>query len=132
MADLLAATTSARTTLRLDTPDQVFPVLAEACAPGVRSIRDATEIDLRAAKTFQYLDREHELLIQRDCLTDEPVAPQELIDLYGVRAQMLAPIVRDGRLVGIISVHHAATPRDWSEDEVEAIRAAAARVADTL
>ena len=132
MADLLAATAAARTTLRLDTPGQVFPVVAEACAPGVRSIRDATEIDLRGAKTFQYLDREHAMLIQRDCLTDEPVAPQELIDLYGVRAQMLAPIVRDGRLVGIISVHHATTPRDWSEDEVGALRDTAARVANTL
>ena len=72
------------------------------------------------------------MLIQRDCLTDEPVAPQELIDLYGVRAQMLAPIVRDDRLVGIISVHHATTPRDWSEDDVGALRDTAARVANTL
>lgn len=132
MADLLAATKASRTTLRLDTPGQVFPVVAEACAPGVRSIRDATEIDLRAAKTFQYLDREHELLVQRDCLVDEPVAPQELIDLYGVRAQMLAPILRDGRLAGIISVHHAATPRDWTAEEIEELRQAAEQVTEAL
>jgi len=132
MAELLAAARASRTTLRLDTEGQVFPVVAEACAPGVRSIRDATEIDLRAAKTFQYLEREQKLLVQRDCLTDEPVAPQELIDLYGVRAQMLAPIVRGERLAGIISVHHAETPRDWAPEEVAALERTAVEVTRML
>jgi maleate isomerase len=132
VSQLLESTGASRVTLRLDQPGEVFPVVAEACAPGVRSIRTATEIDLRAAKTFQYLEREHELLVQRDCLTDEPVAPQGLIELYGVRAQMLAPIVRDDHLVGIISVHHAATPRDWSPQEICLLERAAAEVATAL
>src|SRR3990172_9564471 len=93
MRELLEATRASRVTLRLDTPGEVFPVVAEALAPGVRSIRSATEIDLRKAGTFQFLAREWRLLIQADCLVDEPVAPPELIELYGVRAQMLAPIV---------------------------------------
>lgn len=128
VAELLESVAASRVTLRLDTPGAVFPVVAEACAPGVRSIRDATEIDLRAAKTFQEIERTHRLLVQRDCLADEPVAPAELIELYGVRAQVLAPLVRDGRLVGIVSVHHAATPRAWTQSELDAIEAAAARV----
>ena len=131
-AELLEATRAGRVTLRLDTPGDVFPVVAEACAPGVRSIRGATEIDLRAAKTFQYLEREQRLLIQRDCLTDEPVAPRELIELYGVRAQMLGPVLRDGRLAGIVSVHHPETPRDWTPLEIEALRRAAEVVTGTL
>ena len=125
--ETLAATQGSRVTLRVDTPGAVFPVVAEACAAGVRPIRDATEIDLRAAATFQWLAREHRTLVQRDCLRDEPVAPQALADLYGVRAQILAPLVRDGRLVGIVSVHHAATPRVWAPSEVAAAESAARR-----
>jgi maleate isomerase len=130
--ELLRVTRASRVTLRLDTPGETFPVVAEACAPGVRSIRNATEIDLRAAATFQWLEREGRLLVQRDCLEDEPVAPVELIDLYGVRAQVLAPLIRSGRLFGIISVHHAGTPREWTPAEVVAIEEAAGRLLDAV
>ncbi len=130
--ELLEATGASRVTLRLETPGQVYPVVAEALSPGVGSIREATEIDLRAARTFQFLDREHRLLVQRDCLTDEPVAPPELIELYGVRAQMLAPLVRDERLIGIVSVHHAGTPRDWTEAEIAALNGAVERIQGLL
>jgi maleate isomerase len=132
MRELLETTRASRVTLRLDTPGSVFPVVAEALAPGMRSIRDSTEIDLTRAATYRWLERERRLVVQRDCLVDEPAAPAELIELYGVRAQMLAPLVRDGRLVGIVSVHHAATARDWKDAEVGAVEAAAARVLDSL
>jgi maleate isomerase len=128
MQELLETTSASRTTLRLDTPGEVFPVVAEALAPGVRSIRSATEIDLRKAETFRVLARERRLLVQADCLVDEPVAPPELIELYGVRSQMLAPIVKDGNLAGIISVHHAGTPREWSTAEIGALESAVERV----
>jgi maleate isomerase len=129
---LLRTTGASRVTLRLESPDEVFPVVAEACAPGIRSIRNATEIDLRAAETFRWLERERRLLVQRDCLEDEPLAPAELIELYGVRAQMLAPLVRNGRLIGIISVHHAETPREWAPAEIAGVEQAAARVLQDL
>jgi GAF domain-containing protein len=132
MRELLHATGASRVTLRVDTRGEGFPVRAEALAPGVRSIRDASEIDLRRAKTFQFLERERRLLVQSDCLVAEPVVPPELIELYGVRAQMLAPLVRDGRLVGIVSVHHAGTPREWTDEEVAALEATAARVLENL
>jgi GAF domain-containing protein len=130
--DLHDALRASRTTLRIDTPGEVFPVVAEAAAPGVRSLRHATEIDLRAAATFRWLDRKHATLVQRDCLEDDPVAPPELIELYGVRAQILVPLVRDGRLVGIVSVHHAGTPRNWTPDEVRAAEDAATSILAAL
>jgi maleate isomerase len=129
---LLQATGASRVTLRLDTPGEVYPVVAEACAPGVRSIKGATEIDLRRAKTFQFLERERRVLVQADCLVDEPAVPPALIELYGVRAQMLAPLVSGGRLVGIVSVHHAGWPRKWTEAEIAALEAAAARARSAL
>lgn len=131
-AELLEATGASRVTIRLDTPGEVYPVAAEAVAPDMRSIRGATEIDLRKAETFRFLDRERQTLVQRDCLRDEPAVPAELIELYGVRAQILVPVVSAGGLAGIVSVHHAATVRDWTEAEVAAAEAAAARVRDLL
>lgn len=127
--DLLESVEGSRTTVRLDTPgDAFYPVVAEATAPGVRSIRHETGIDLRGAATFQQLDRTLDLLIQDDLLAAEAPPPPELIGRYGARAQMLAPVVRDGCMVGFVSVHYGPDARAWSDGDVAAIRAAAARV----
>lgn len=125
--ELLEATGASRVTIRLDAPDVVFPVVAEALAPGVRSIRGDDSIDLRRAATFRFLERELRQLVQSDCLAGEHPAPRELVELYGVRAQMLAPILRGGRLVGIVSVHDAARPREWGEGETAALNDAVER-----
>jgi GAF domain-containing protein len=130
--ELLERTGATRTTLRLDRPGAVFPVAAEALAPGARSIRDETGIDLRKAATVQFLEREQRNLIQGDCGAGDYPAPPELIELYGVKAQMLAPIVRDGRLAGIVSVHYAPSTREWSAGDVEALDDAARRVLEEL
>jgi maleate isomerase len=132
LEDLRDATAASRVTLRLDTPGQVFPVVGEALAPGIRSIRDATEIDLRAAATFRYLDREKRALIQSDCEGGDYPAPRELIQLYGVKAQMLAPVVRDDRLAGIVSVHYAPAIRRWSASDITALEDAVARIQEIL
>lgn len=121
---LLAETGASRTTLRLDAPDAVFPVVAEALAPGVGSIAADTSIDLRASPMFAFLEREQQLLVQPDLLEAEVAPPPELIAQYGARAQMLAPVVRRGRLVGILSVHHAPGPREWPPGGVAALERA--------
>ncbi len=119
--NLLRQTGASRTTLRLDRPDGFFPVVAEALAPGIRSIADDTSIDLRASATFQSLERERQLLIQSDLLAADPAPPAELIELYGARAQMVAPVVRDDALVGIVSVHYSPGPRTWMDEDVAAL-----------
>ena len=67
-------------------------------------------------------------LVQSDLSVGEPRAPDALIKFYGVRAQMLAPIERDGRLAGWISVHEARGPRNWTEQDQAALRKAVERV----
>jgi maleate isomerase len=121
---LLTETGASRTTLRLAAPEAVFPVVAEARAPDVASIAGSTSIDLRAAPTFQFLERERRLLIQSDLLDAEVAPPPQLIAQYGARAQMLAPILRDDRLVGILSVHYAPGPRDWTPEDIGALERA--------
>ena len=110
----------------------MFPVVAEALGPGARSIAGDSSIDLRAAATFKFLEREQRNLIQEDCAAGESPAPPELIEFYGVKAQMLAPIVRDGQLVGIVSVHYAPATREWTEEDVGALEDATRRVTEAL
>jgi len=125
---LLRSTGASRTTLRLDLSDQdagLDAVVAEALAPGVRPLRGDTSIrNLRDVSTVRFLEEQRRLLVQNDCSTDDLAPPPELIEFYGVKAQMLAPIVREDRLVGVISVHHALGPRDWSSEDVAVLQEA--------
>src|SRR5262249_39774943 len=105
-----------------------FPVAAEALSDGAKSIAPATSVPQWTAPTVRWLDRERRLLVQDDLADADPAPPQALIDAYGVCAQMLAPIERDGRLVGWISVHYAPSPRRWSPDDVAALEQAQRRV----
>lgn len=132
MQELLDKTGAGRVTLRLDEPDEVFPVKAEALAPGVRPIKGDTSIDLRKIATYKWIKRELRPLIQTDCANEDPAPPRELVEHYGVGAQMLGPIVRNGELGGIISVHHVGGSREWKPEEVAALEDAVRRVTAAL
>lgn len=125
--DLLAASGASRITLRLDTPGDNFPVVAEALAAGVASIREG-RLDQRNAPTAHRLMETLDVLVQNDTLTADPPPPPELIQFYGTLAQMLGPIVSGNEVIGWLSVHENRGPRDWQADEVEALRTAMARV----
>lgn len=130
--DLLRTTAATRVTVRLEDEAGGFPVVAEALARGARSIAGDSSIDLRAAPTFRFLERELRPLIQDDILDSDTAPPPDLIARYGARAQMLAPVVRDARMVGFVSVHESEGPRRWMPEEIGAIESAAGRVAATL
>jgi maleate isomerase len=135
LAQLLASTNASRTTLRLDDAQHGFhidDVAAEALAPGQNSLRGVTSINQRAAATAQWVEKNRRLLVQDDLSQGEPRPPEALVRLYGVRAQMLAPIERDGRLDGWISVHEAGSTRHWSAQEQEAVLHAAKQVLGAL
>lgn len=135
LAALLKATDASRTTLRLDDAGHGFhidDVAAEAVAPGQNSLRGVTSINQRAAATAQWVEKNRALLVQDDLSQGEPRPPEALVRLYGVRAQMLAPIERDGRLDGWISVHEARSTRRWSASEQQAVLNAAEQVKRAL
>jgi maleate isomerase len=129
--DLLTTTTASRTTLRLGLPKRnlrVDKVAAEAIAPGVRPIGEDSSIDQRALPTVKFIEEERRILVQNDCLTADPAPPAALIDFYGVKAQMLGPIVLDDSVIGWISVHYTPGPREWTHKDVAALRDAVERV----
>lgn len=130
--ELLHATGASRTTLRLEEPGGDFPVVAEALAPGIRSIKGSSRISVRNSATFAFFERERRILVVNDCRTSDPPTPQELMDFYGVRAEILAPLLDGERIIGIVSVHHAPGPREWTEVEIDALTRASARILGEL
>jgi maleate isomerase len=133
--ELLRATGSSRTTLRLDWPELGFhvnDVAGEALMPGEKSLRGQTGINQRAATTVQWLDRERRSLIQDDFATTDVPPPPALIEIYGAGAQMLAPVIRNDALQGWVSVHYTGSAHHWSHTNVEAIEMAARRVRELI
>ena len=130
--ELMLATGASRITIRLERPGETLPVVAETLAPGIPSIQTPSSIDLRAAPTVRYLTETLGTLIQDDLLDAETPPPPELIKQYGARAQMLAAVPVDGTLAAIVSVHYSPGPRHWTDAEVAAIEAAAARVGEII
>ena len=133
LEDVLSGTNADRTTLRIDLPKQHMHVdltAAEAVAPGVRSIRRDGSLDQRRLNTVQWLERHRRPLVQPHFHAD-PTPPNALIEVYGVNAQMLAPIERGGGLVGWLSVH-SLRERGWSEADERALAEATRRVHDAL
>jgi maleate isomerase len=135
LRDLLRTTAASRTTLRLGLPERnlhVDRVVAEVVAPGVRHIGEDSSIDQRELPTVKYIEEERRILVQNDCLAADPAPPRALIDFYGVKAQMLGPIVRDDRVIGWISVHYTLGFRMWGEEDVAALQEALERVQQEL
>ena len=71
-------------------------------------------------RTILDLLRDGRPLVVADVLADPRTAAyarRPEIAAMGVRATLDVPLMRDGRVVGLVAVNHPA-PRDWSDDEV--------------
>jgi maleate isomerase len=96
----------------------------------VKSIRWDPSLDQRALETVRWLDEHRRLLVQPH-FDVPPFPPQALRDVYGVAAQILAPVPGAGSLRGWLSAHSIAE-RDWTPAEQDATRRAAAAVAAVI
>jgi GAF domain-containing protein len=127
--DLFDATKPGRVTIRVETTnDPDFPVLGEACAPGVSSLTGGMSllgykpVDIHTASTHVFLREKRQMIIQQDVRVDPPQIP-ELVDYFGFLSQMLTPIEWKERFVGVVSVH-GTEPRFWTDSDVTAIKRA--------
>ena len=131
--ELLAHTGASRVTLRQNVPGEyAFPVTHEALAPGVGSLRGERTVDLRTQPVALEVAAGRQV-VQDDSATayDDP-AFHRMREVYGgLAAQIVTPVVQE-RVAGIVSVHQLGEPRHWSADEIEACRAAVARLAELL
>lgn len=134
VTDRLRMDTAAdRTTLRIDLPDagcSVATCAAESCAPSVRSIQRDSTLPQRDLETVRWIEEHRNLLVQPDFAT-APHPPMALREVYGVRAQMLAPVVSNGDMVAWLSVH-SLRERPWSDADQRAVAAAVDQVAVLL
>ncbi len=131
---LLSSTGASRVTLREDVPgDYAFPVTHEALAPGVGSLRWERTVDLRNQPVALEVAAGRQV-IQDDCAQafDDPAFHRMRETYGGLAAQIVTPVLSDGRVAGIVSLHQLGSPRHWTEEEIEACRAAATRVGALL
>ncbi len=127
--ELLATTRASRVTLRMDQPPEFFPVAREALAPGVESIRNVQAPNMPRQPVVLEIVKGRQV-IQNDCLSAfaDPDF-QVMLNLYGgMRAQIVTPVMVDGAVKAIISVHQLGSPRAWTDDEIDACHQAAQRV----
>jgi hypothetical protein len=127
LADLLAQTRASRVTLRQDVAGEyAFPVTHEALAPGVGPLRGERTVDLRTQPVAIEVAAGRQVVQDDSAAAYDDPAFQRMREVYGgLAAQIVTPVIVDGRVAGIV-------PRRWSDDEVEACRAAAERLASIL
>lgn len=134
LADLLERTRASRVTLRQNVPGEyAFPVTHEALAPGVGSLREERTIDLRTQPVALEVAAGRQV-VQDDCATayDDPAFHRMRETYGGLAAQIVTPVVLDGAVEGIVSLHQLGEPRRWTDGEIDACRAAAASVGELL
>jgi maleate isomerase len=136
MATLREVTGGSRTTLRIDIPEHncnVDRVCAESVAPGVAELKLNTSLNQRSLATVQWLIATRKPLVQDDCANAEVKPPKALMEVYGVKAQMLVGLeAANGEVIGWISVHYVPSTRQWTDAEVAALQSAADQVRTIL
>jgi GAF domain-containing protein len=126
---LLDETRASRTTIRLDLPPlglEPSKPAAEAKRLEVMTLLDKVAPGVEHSAPVEWIRRERKPLVQDDARSAPPDAltPSELLERYGMRAQMLGPLLRDGTLIGWISVHDVTGTRRWTERDVGALERA--------
>jgi GAF domain-containing protein len=108
-------------------------VTNEALADGTQSIKGVATPDM--ARQPVVLQVQHgRQVVQDDCLaaSEEPHF-REMLELYGgLRAQIVTPVVEDGRVAAIVSLHQLGHTRHWNENEIEAASETARQVGELL
>lgn len=128
--DLLARTGASRVTLRQDVPgDYAFSVTHEALAPGAPSLRDERTVDLRAQPVVRRLVQGEQVVHADSRAAYDDSSYQRMLEVYGgLAAQIVTPVLVDGALTAIVSLHQLGAPRRWTDEDAELCAAAAERI----
>ena len=139
LLDALRSDTDAgRTTVRIDDCRLGFhvdTVAAESLSEGVHSILTLNTLDQRNAAAVKWLENNRRTFVMNDTLDpwDPEVAPErEVVEAYGIRSEMVAPVIKDDDVVAWVSVHYTRGPRIWTDAEIARIEAACRGVREVL
>ena len=116
-----------RCTLRLEVAGEYFPVVHEAVTPGTGSLIGDRKVSLQGQPVVEAILGGAEQVVQPDCAvaSDDPAFQAMLGHYGGLGAQIVTPVKDGDELLGIISLHHLGSPREWSERELAIARAGA-------
>ena len=122
--NLLLVTGASRAILHLARPDRGLSIEAEAVQHAQHQIRYCgSDIDVLDAQTIETLAQSEDVLTEENLEPADAAASNPRADTDHIKARMLAPLIRDGRLAGVISLHHSSQSR-WSADVKNAMLAA--------
>ena len=134
LQELLHGTGASRVTLRQDVPGGYkFPVTHEALADGVGSLKEERTVDLRNQPVALEVAAGRQV-VQDDSATayDDPAFHRMRETYGGLAAQVVTPVMPDGEVRGIVSLHQLGEPRQWTEREIDACGTAAGRLAEVI
>lgn len=135
IADRLRADTSgSRITIRIDCASlglEIETVAVESRDDSASALEGQRTPNARESAAIRWLCANRRTFVMDDCLNpwDSEVAPEHyVINLYGIRSEMVSGVFRGETLVGVISVHYSKGPRSWRDEEVGMIEAACREV----
>ena len=133
--EVLARGRGNRVTLRLSAE---LAVRYESLAPGVPSIAGPSSIDL-STQPVPVEIRKGNQVVQDDCAACFPEQPlfHVMLAAYGtpgspMTAQIVTPVLKDGAVLGALSLHVLGGPRAWTADDGAMCTDACARIAALL
>ena len=127
---LRTGTRASRTTIRVECALlglEMEIVAVESRDPGARALEGQRTPAVREGAAVRWLAKNRRTFVMEDCLDpwDSEVAPEDyVIELYGIRSEMVAGVFRGAEMVGIVSVHYTRGARSWSDEEVAMIESA--------
>lgn len=131
IADRLRSGTGAsRTTIRVDCEPlglEMETVGVESRDDSARALEGQRTPALHEGAAVRWLKKNRRTFVMEDCLNpwDPEVAPEDyVIELYGIRSEMVAGVFRGDDMIGIVSVHYTKGERAWTGEEVALIEAA--------
>lgn len=116
-----------RCTLRLEVEGEYFPVVHESLSAGTGTLIGDRKVSLQGQPVVEAILGGAVQVVQPDCASasDDPAFQAMLGHYGGMGAQIVTPVRKGTDLLGIISLHHLGSPREWSERELALPRAGA-------
>ncbi len=117
---------------RIVASDAVATINHEFLSTNVPSLAGQTW-PLQKNPLFQEVVQQRERVYVADTQTDSRVTSsttlQALVRQFFIRSWLMVPILYQGRLLGMVELHHCgSTPHQWQEDEVAMVEAIATQV----
>ena len=121
---------------RAQARDAAATIDHEFLSPGVLSLM-GQNWPLQESPLFQELRQQDEGIYVADTQTDPRVRNtptlQEIVSRFAIRSWLMVPVLYQGRLLGIVELHHCgSTPYQWEADELALVEAIASQVGAAL